>query len=90
MNISKIDEATYQAASRGGKQNGYGRKKTELSTRLDEMQAGDCIEVVCNNFEEFMSARNIIAVYKTKSRFGNGISYSASKKRLSIVVRRNA
>lgn len=88
MNISKIDETAFFEAARTERIQNKGRNKSELAIKLDEMQAGDCLEVKCDSFEEFVNARSIVASYKGKCRLGT-VSYSASKKNLTIVVRRN-
>lgn len=85
MNITKVNEETFWQERANIRKAGKGQ--SELAQRIEEMEAGECISIDCESDEEFVRARNIVALFKSRSRLGE-FMYAASRKNRNIVVRR--
>ena len=85
MNIVRVDEDTFWKKRADARKAGKGQ--SELAQRIEEMEVGECISISCENDEEFLKARNIVALFKNRSRLGEYM-YAASRKNRNIVVRR--
>lgn len=89
MDIRQISRTEFLNACAKAGGGHRGARKGELSLRLESMAVGECIEIKCDNMDEFMRCRNKVAIWKGKC--GNDVvSYTSNKKTMTVVVMRCA